>query len=73
MSREDYKITLVAARVNAGKTQESIANEMGVTRNTVFNWENGKCEMKPAQFKMYCDLVGVPEDLVKLPIFLSKE
>lgn len=64
----EYKISLAAARTNAKMTQESIAKKMGVSKNTIVNWENGKTEMKPAQFKMYCNLVGAPENSIILPI-----
>lgn len=63
----DYRISLASARVNAGMTQENVAKRMGVSKNTIVNWENGKVEMKPAQFKMYCDVVGAPEDIIVLP------
>ena len=63
----DYKISMAAARVNAKLTQEDVAREMKVSKNTVNNWENGKVEMKPAQFKMYCDVVKAPEDAIDLP------
>ena len=29
--------------------------KMKVSKNTIVNWENGKIEMKPAQFKMYSE------------------
>lgn len=67
MGLEEYKISLAAARVNAKLTQEDVAKEMGVSKNTIVNWENGKVEMKPAQFKMYCMVVGAPEDIIFLP------
>ena len=38
----DGKITLAAARYNAGFTQESAAKKIGVSKNTLNNWENGK-------------------------------
>ena len=63
----DYKITLAAARVNASMTQEDVAREMKVSKQTIVNWENGKVEMKPAQFKMYCFVVKAPEDIISLP------
>lgn len=63
----DYKISLASARVNAGMTQENVAKAMGVSKNTIVSWENGKVEMKPAQFKMYCEVVGAPEDVIILP------
>ena len=33
------KITLKAARVNAGLTQQEVANELDVALSTVRNWE----------------------------------
>ena len=67
MENYKYRITLAAARVNAGMTQEDVAREMHVSKNTIVNWENGKIEMKPAQFKMYCLVVKAPEDCIFLP------
>lgn len=64
---ENYKISLASARVNAGMTQEEVAKKMHVSKNTIVNWENGKVEMKPAQFKMYCNVVGAPENIILLP------
>lgn len=63
----DYKISMAAARVNAKKTQEDVAKEMSVSKQTIINWEKGKVEMKPAQFKMFCAIVGAPEDSINLP------
>lgn len=64
---DKFQISLAAARVNAGMTQENVAKKMGVTKQTVINWEKGKVGMKAAQFKMYCDVVGAPEDIIILP------
>ena len=36
------KITLEAARVNTGLTQEQLAEKMGVSRQTVAKWESGE-------------------------------
>jgi DNA-binding XRE family transcriptional regulator len=63
----NYKISLAAARVNAGMTQNDIAKKMHISKNTVINWEKGKVELKPAQFKMYCEIVKAPEDAISLP------
>lgn len=62
------KITLQAARVNAGLTQEELAEKMGVSRVTVINWENGKSEMKTAYLYMFCGLTGFSEDDILLPV-----
>ena len=36
------KISLAAARVNAEMTQEDVAKEMHVSKNTVVNWEKDR-------------------------------
>ena len=64
---KNYKVTLAAARVNAGLTQADVANRMKVSKQTIVNWENGKIEMKPAQFTMYCMIVGAPTSVIILP------
>ena len=36
------RMTLKAARVNAGLTQKEVAEKLGVSNNTVCAWEKGK-------------------------------
>lgn len=36
------KMTLAAARINAGKTQAKAAKEMGIAPNTISRWERGE-------------------------------
>lgn len=61
------KITLAAARVSAGLSQEKLAEKMGVSRALVANWESGKSEMKTAYLYMFCGLTGFAEDDILLP------
>ena len=35
------KITLKAARINADLTQQEVADKLGVSKHTIFNWEGG--------------------------------
>lgn len=58
---------MAAARVNAKMTQEEVATAMSVSKVTIVNWENGRVIPKPAQFKMYCDVVHAPEDIISMP------
>ena len=62
------KITMEAARVNAGLTQAELAEKMGVSRATVINWESGKSEIKTAYLYMFCGLTGFSEDDILLPV-----
>ena len=61
------KITIEAARVNAGLTQEELANKMGVSKQTVFDWENGKREIRTAYLYALCHITGFEEDDFILP------
>lgn len=62
------RITIEAARVNAGMTQAQLGEKMGVSRQTVADWENGKREMKTAYLYMFCRLTGFSEDDILVPI-----
>ena len=61
------QITLEAARVNAKLTQVELAEKMGVSRQTVIDWESGKREMKTAYLYMFCGITGFAEDDIFLP------
>lgn len=58
------KINLSACRTNANKTQDEWAELMGVTRQTVVNWESGKTEPKLNQLRKISDLSGIPIDYI---------
>lgn len=63
------KITLKAARVNVGLLQREAAKSIGVRRETLVSWENGKTFPNPEQIEALCALYGVNYDNI---IFLSK-
>ena len=69
---EKINITLEAARVNAGYTQEQAASNLGVSRSTIINWENGKTIPGiPSMHKM-SQLYGIPLDCIFLPCYSTK-
>lgn len=53
------KITLKAARVNAGLTQEQAAKAAGVGRNTIISWERGRKQPTPLKLLGLSALYGV--------------
>jgi transcriptional regulator with XRE-family HTH domain len=58
--------TLKAARADSGLTQEAVAEKAGVSRQTVYNWENGKSYPDIANIIALSDVYGVTLDsLVK--------
>lgn len=58
---KDIKISLAAARVNAGFTQAEVANNLRISKKTLINWEKGKA--KPS-----CATVRTLSNLYKMPV-----
>lgn len=62
-----FKISLKAARVNAGLTQSQVAKKMAKNKQTIVNWENGITIIDMANFNALCELYKVPKDSIFLP------
>ena len=63
------RITLRAARVNAGYSQEDAAILLNISPYTLSNWERGISMPKANQIDAICDLYKVTFDmLIFLPI-----
>ena len=56
------KITLKAARVNAGFTQKEAAKMLGISNKTLWSWESGLSSPKATQTDAICKLYGVAYD-----------
>ena len=54
--------TIRAFRLERGWTQLGLANRLGVTPSTVFNWERGKFEPKASQLRALARLFEVSMD-----------
>lgn len=59
------QITLKAARINAGFTQEQVKEKLGYSRNSLHRWENGIGSPKFNTLTKLCDLYGVPVECIK--------
>ena len=66
---EAIQISLAAARVNAGLTQDEVAERLKVSNKTVSNWEKGVAAPSAATLYVLSVLYGIPAD----NIFLSKK
>lgn len=56
------KLTLKAARVNAGFTQEEAATRLEISASTLGNWEKGTSFPDAQQINAICELYGVSYD-----------
>ena len=61
------RISLEAARVNAGLTQKELANILGISNSTVVNWEKGNTEPSISQLKKISEISGIPMDFIFIP------
>ena len=67
------QLTLKAARANAKLTQREAAEKIGVTVDTISNWERGKSFPNAIQIRRLELVYGVPYDaLIFLPRFTLK-
>lgn len=69
---ETYKISLKAARVNAGLKQMDAAMALQVDRSTIINWELGHAPIGVSQFTMLCQLYNMRCDYIFLPVESTK-
>ena len=59
---EKFQISLAAARVNAGLTQDDVAKALKVGKQTIVNWEKGKSEPRMSQSRELSDLYQIKFD-----------
>lgn len=62
------KVTLKAARVNAGFTQSEVADKARVSITTIRNWEQGKSYPKQPAIEFLCELYGVSYDQINFDV-----
>ena len=61
------KITMAAARVNAGLTQKQFASMCEVSESTVVEWEKGRSYPSIKKIPLIEKAYGIPLDYVKIP------
>ena len=60
-------ISLKAARVDKGYTQEDAAKLMGVGKDTIRNWEKGKTKISASNFQKLCSIYERSQADIFLP------
>ena len=62
----DYKVSLAAARVNAGFNQREAAEKLGICLATLVNWETGRTFPTARKIQILCHLYEVPVSSLKI-------
>jgi transcriptional regulator with XRE-family HTH domain len=60
--KQMLKITLEAARVNAGYTQKESAKLLRISNKTLQNWESGRSFPDADKIAKICELYDIPYD-----------
>lgn len=64
--KSGVKISLKAARVNAGYSQSTLAKKIGVSKSTISRWETGKLSVPDEKLDIICKIYTLNiEDLKK--------
>ena len=66
-TRLSYKISIEAARVNAGFSQREAAKKLKICPETLSKWEKGKVGIKAADLMRLCELYKTPVEFISLP------
>jgi transcriptional regulator with XRE-family HTH domain len=56
------KITLKAARVNAGYSQNEVAKKLNISNKTISSWESGETFPSAKKIVALCELYGISYD-----------
>ena len=59
------ELTLRAARVNAGMTQQQVFEKTGFARSTLARWEKGETLPRLNDLAVLCELYGIPMECIK--------
>lgn len=69
---EKLQISLAAARVNAGMTQKNVADRLGVSKQTIVNWEKGRVVPGIPEIETLARIYKIPQDNIFLPCYSTK-
>lgn len=61
----NMKITLKAARVNAGFTIREVADKLGRNKNTIVIWEKEGSNISEKDFRTLCELYEIEPKHIK--------
>ncbi|MFT8392790.1 MAG: helix-turn-helix transcriptional regulator [Liquorilactobacillus ghanensis] len=63
---EQPQMSLESARVNAGLTQQELADLLGVNPKTISDWENKKVRIKPISLYGIAYVLKINADLLRV-------
>ena len=69
---EKLQITLAAARVNAGMTQDDVEKRLHVSKQTIINWKKGRIIPGIPEVESLARIYGIPqENILYLALYIK--
>ncbi|KAB8126937.1 helix-turn-helix transcriptional regulator [Gracilibacillus oryzae] len=65
---QNYTLSLKAARVEKGYTQEALAEKLGITKRAYISWENGDVRLKPYMLYSIAYVLKMDADNIRVPL-----
>ncbi|EOH85440.1 MULTISPECIES: helix-turn-helix transcriptional regulator [Enterococcus] len=62
----DKQMSVRSFRIDAGYTQEALAQKLGVTSKTISDWENNKVPIKPLTVFALAYVFKIDADLIRI-------
>lgn len=63
----EFTISLAAARVNAGLSQDQLCKILNISKTTLSNWERGHKEPPYNAVRRLSELSGIPMEFLFVP------
>ena len=60
----EVKVTMKAARLMAGKTQDEVANALKVSKKTIVSWEKGRTAPTVEKALLFCKFCNISYDAI---------
>lgn len=61
-------LSIKAARVERGFSQEALAEKLGIGKRTLISWENGEVDVKPVSMFALAYVLNYDIDELRVPI-----
>lgn len=66
--KQQKDLSIRAARVENGFTQDALAEKLGISKRTIINWESGETEVKPLVMYSLAYVFRMDVDYLRVPV-----
>lgn len=64
MSKEEFKISLKATRINARLNLTEMSKKLGINKTTLISWEKGRTIPPYDKVRQICEITNTPIEMI---------